>query len=42
MSVQGALPRVFAQVNTKYQTPLVNTIIFGVLSIVWYVGLNRS
>jgi len=40
MSVQGALPPVFARVNTKYQTPLLNTIIFGVLSIVWYVGLT--
>jgi amino acid transporter len=40
MSVHGALPRVFAQVNPRFKTPLLNTIIFGVLSIAWYVGLT--
>lgn len=40
MSVHGALPRVFAKVNPRYKTPLLNTVIFGVLSITWYVGLT--
>ena len=40
MSVHGALPRVFAQVNPRFKTPLLNTVIFGVISIAWYVGLT--
>ena len=40
MSVHGAMPPVFAQVNEKYKTPLLNTVIFGVISIAWYVGLT--
>ena len=40
MSVHGALPRVFAKVNPRFKTPLINTVIFGVLSIAWYVGLT--
>jgi amino acid transporter len=40
MSVHGAMPPVFAQVNKKYKTPLLNTVIFGVISIAWYVGLT--
>jgi amino acid transporter len=40
MSVHGAMPPVFAQVNKKYKTPLLNTIIFGAISIAWYVGLT--
>jgi amino acid transporter len=40
MSVHGALPPVFAKVNPRFKTPLVNTVIFGVLSIAWYVGLT--
>ena len=40
MSVHGALPRVFAQVSPRYKTPLLNTVIFGVISIAWYVGLT--
>jgi len=40
MSVHGALPRVFAKVNPRFKTPLLNTVIFGVLSIAWYVGLT--
>ena len=40
MSVHGALPKVFAQVSPRYKTPLLNTVIFGVISIAWYVGLT--
>ena len=40
MSVHGAMPRVFAQVSKKHKTPLLNTVIFGVISIAWYVGLT--
>jgi amino acid transporter len=40
MSVHGALPKVFAQVSPRYKTPLLNTVIFGLISIAWYVGLT--
>ena len=30
----------FAQVSPRYKTPLLNTVIFGVISIAWYVGLT--
>jgi amino acid transporter len=35
-----AMPEVFGRVHPRYLTPHVSTIVMGVLSIVWYVGLT--
>ena len=40
MASHGAIPQVWAQVNPRFQTPVWGTAIYGVLSIVWYVGLT--
>jgi amino acid transporter len=40
MARRGALPKALGDVHPRYQTPHTSTILMGVLSIVWYVGLT--
>jgi amino acid transporter len=40
MARSGALPGALGAVHPRYMTPHVATILFGALSIVWYVGLT--
>ena len=40
MAVHKAVPKQFAQISPKHLTPGFATILFGVISIVWYVGLT--
>jgi amino acid transporter len=40
MATHGALPEIFGRVNKRFQTPIWGTAIYGVLSVVWYVGLT--
>lgn len=40
MARQGAFPRSLGNVSPRYQTPHTATIVFGLLSTVWYVGLT--
>jgi len=40
MARARALPSAFGAVHPRYLTPHVSTIVMGVLSIVWYVGLT--
>lgn len=42
MAVHGAIPRVFGRVSPRFRTPLIGTVIYGVVSIVWYVGLTAA
>ncbi len=40
MASHRAIPGVWAKVNPRFQTPVWGTVIYGVASIVWYVGLT--
>ena len=40
MASHGAIPRIFAKVHPRFQTPVWGTVIYGVISLVWYVGLT--
>ncbi len=40
MARRGAMPESLGHVHPRYLTPHVSTILMGVLSIVWYVGLT--
>jgi amino acid transporter len=40
MGRAGAIPRRFAHVHSRYQSPDFATLMMGVVSIVWYVGLT--
>jgi amino acid transporter len=40
MGAVRAIPRIFARVHPRYQTPDFSTLLMGGLSIVWYVGLT--
>jgi amino acid transporter len=40
MSVHGAIPRIFGRVSPRFQTPFAGTVIYGALSVIWYVGLT--
>lgn len=40
MGAVRALPRIFARVHPRFQTPDFSTILMGVLSVAWYVGLT--
>lgn len=40
MGAVRALPRIFARVHPRYQTPDFSTLLMGALSIVWYAGLT--
>jgi amino acid transporter len=35
-----AIPRTFGTVSPRYQTPTTSTIVMGVASIVWFIGVN--
>jgi amino acid transporter len=40
MASHKAIPSIWAKVNPRFQTPVWGTVIYGVVSIVWYVGLT--
>jgi amino acid transporter len=40
MSSHRAIPGIWARINSRFKTPVWGTAIYGVLSIVWYVGLT--
>jgi amino acid transporter len=40
MARQGALPKMFGRIHPRYQTPDVSTLLMGLMSILWYVGLT--
>jgi amino acid transporter len=40
MARKGALPRAFARIHPRYQSPDYSTLVMGVVSIVWYVALT--
>ncbi len=40
MSTHKAIPGIWSRVNPRTKTPIWGTAIYGVLSIVWYVGLT--
>jgi amino acid transporter len=40
MAKSLAIPEMFGHVHTKHQTPDISTWVFGIGSIVWYVGLT--
>jgi amino acid transporter len=40
MARKGALPRMFARIHPRYQSPDVSTLLMGAVSIAWYVGLT--
>jgi amino acid transporter len=40
MASHGAIPKVFAKVHPRFQTPVWGTVIYGIVSLVWYVGLT--
>jgi amino acid transporter len=40
MARQRAMPRVFGRIHPRYLTPDVSTIVMGIVSIAWYVGLT--
>jgi amino acid transporter len=40
MASHGAIPKIFARVNPRFQTPVWGTMIYGALSLIWYVGLT--
>ena len=40
MASHGAIPKIFAKVHPRFQTPVWGTVIYGAVSIIWYVGLT--
>jgi amino acid transporter len=40
MASHKAIPAIFARVNPRFKTPVWGTVIYGVLSLIWYVGLT--
>lgn len=40
MARQGAFPEALGNVSSRFLTPHTSTIMFGVLSVIWYVGLT--
>jgi amino acid transporter len=40
MSTHRAIPGIWARINPRFKTPVWGTAIYGVLSIIWYVGLT--
>ncbi len=40
MAAARAIPKTFAAVHRRFQTPHISTIVMGAISIVWYVGLT--
>ncbi len=42
MAAHRAIPGVWARINPRYKTPIWGTMIYGVLSLIWYVGLTLA
>ena len=42
MAVHRAIPGVFGRVHPRFQTPLWGTVIYGIASVAWYVGLTAA
>ena len=42
MATHGAIPKIWGRVNPRFQTPVWGTVIYGALSVVWYVGLTLA
>jgi amino acid transporter len=42
MAAYKALPKVFAKIHPRFLTPTVSTIVMGLVSIVFYVGVNYA
>jgi amino acid transporter len=40
MAAVRAIPKTFAAVHRRFQTPHISTIVMGAISVVWYVGLT--
>jgi amino acid transporter len=40
MAAARAIPKTFASVHRRFQTPHISTIVMGAISIIWYVGLT--
>ena len=40
MARWGAIPRTFGTVSPRFKTPTTSTIVMGVASIVWFIGVN--
>jgi len=40
MATHGAIPSIWGRVSPRFQTPVAGTVIYGVLSLIWYVGLT--
>jgi amino acid transporter len=40
MARWGAIPKIFGRVHPKHQTPDVSTIVFGVISTIWFVVID--
>jgi len=40
MATHKAIPSIFSRVNPRFQTPVWGTVIYGALSLIWYVGLT--
>ena len=40
MARAGAMPAILGRIHQRFQTPDVSTVLMGVFSIVWYVGLT--
>ena len=40
MAAHKAIPSIWAKINPRFKTPVWGTLIYGVLSLVWYVGLT--
>jgi amino acid transporter len=42
MAAHRAIPGIWARINPRFKTPIWGTMIYGVLSLIWYVGLTLA
>ena len=42
MAAHRAIPEVWAKIDPRFKTPIWGTMIYGVLSLIWYVGLTAA
>ncbi len=40
MARWGAIPKVFGRVHPRHKTPSVSTILFGIISVIWFVTID--
>jgi amino acid transporter len=40
MAAHKAIPSIWARINPRFKTPVWGTAIYGILSLIWYVGLT--